>query len=129
MSTPAPPDGFGLAHLLRERAAHAPDRVALVEQRDVTYGELWRRVLDLAPTLTALGLGPGDRVAIALDNSSAYVIAYYAALAAGCVPVALNPAGKAGELGRCIQHSGARVLVIRAENAELPALTAGSAGM
>jgi long-chain acyl-CoA synthetase len=129
MSIPAPPDGFGLAHWLQERAVRAPDRVALVEQRDVTYGELWRRVLDLAQTLTALGLGPGDRVAIALENSSAYVIAYYAAFAAGCVPVALNPAGKACELGRCIQHSGARVLVTRAENAELPALTASSAGI
>jgi long-chain acyl-CoA synthetase len=124
MSATVPLDSIGLAHLLRDRATHTPDRVALMERENVMYAELWSRVLELARSFASLGLGLGDRVAIALPNSSAYVVAYYAAFAAGCVPVALNPAAKSSELARCIQHSGSRLLIAHAENPELqPTLT------
>ncbi|HEY6562082.1 MAG TPA: class I adenylate-forming enzyme family protein [Polyangiaceae bacterium] len=118
MSTPTPRDLLGLPLLLCERASRHPSKVALVETGDITYAELWHRVADLARSYAGLGLRPGDRIAIALENSSAYVIAYYAALAAHCVPVALNPAAKAAELSRSVNHSGARLLVTRSENRE-----------
>jgi long-chain acyl-CoA synthetase len=123
------PDFLGLAQLLRDRAAAAPQRVALVERRELTYAELWSLVHELAQTFVALGLRPGDRVAIALENSSAYVIAYYAALALGNVPVAVNPGSSSAELSRCIAHSGARILVARAENPALAATMATATGV
>ncbi|HMJ11797.1 MAG TPA: class I adenylate-forming enzyme family protein [Polyangiaceae bacterium] len=129
MSTHTQRDLIGLPRLLRERASRHPSKVALVEASDITYAELWHRVTDLAQSYASLGLRPGDRIVIALENSSAYVIAYYAALAAHCVPVALNPLAKAAELARATAHSGARLLVARAENRELEAWLAACPGI
>lgn len=129
MSTPTPRDLLGLPRLLCERASRHPSKVALVEAGDITYAELWHRVADLARSYVGLGLRPGDRIAIALENSSAYVIAYYAALAAHCVPLALNPAAKAAELSGAVSHSGARLLVTRGENRELEAWLSACPGI
>ena len=128
MSTSTPRDLLGLPLLLCERASRNPSKVALLETGDITYAELWHRVTDLARSYAGLGLRPGDRIAIALENSSAYVIAYYAALAAHCVPVALNPPRRRGAcaLG---DHSGARLLSLAPRTCELESWLAACPGI
>ena len=65
------------------------------------------------------GLRPGDRVAILLENSPEYIAAYYGALMAGGVAVALNTAAKARDLANWLTHSGASWLIADALHPEL----------
>jgi long-chain acyl-CoA synthetase len=65
-----------------------------------TWGELRRRAAAAAAGLVALGVGPGDRVAIAWPTSVDFVVAYLAVLAAGCVAVPLNPNSPVAEIIR-----------------------------
>jgi long-chain acyl-CoA synthetase len=80
---------------------HPGDRRALYEDGSwVTWGELRRRSAAVALGLAGLGVGPGDRVAIAWPTSIDFVVAYLAILAGGCVAVPLNPNSPAAELAR-----------------------------
>jgi malonyl-CoA/methylmalonyl-CoA synthetase len=58
----------------------------------LTYGQLHRRSARLAHRLVALGVRPGDRVAVQVEKSPWAVILYLACLRAGAVYLPLNPA-------------------------------------
>ena len=76
-----------------ERAAgeHA-EKVAVVDgEQAMSYAALWTRVQEAAGWMRASGAGPGDRVMLRLSNSIAFPVAYYGALRAGCVAVAVHP--------------------------------------
>lgn len=80
---------------------HPADGRALYESGSwLSWGDLRRRSAAAAAGLVGLGVGPGDRVAIAWPTSIDFVVAYLAVLAAGCVAVPLNPNSPAAELGR-----------------------------
>jgi len=80
---------------------HPADRHALFDRGTWhTWGELRRRVAAATSGLAALGVGPGDRVAIAWPTSVDFVVAYLAVLAAGSVAVPLNPNSPVAELSR-----------------------------
>ena len=82
---------MNLARILADRAAEHPGRPALLFEGDVvSYGELDRRAAVAAAALRAAGVGVGDRVAIRLPNTPAYVAAYFGALRAGAIAVPLN---------------------------------------
>ncbi len=82
---------MNLARILTDRAAAQGDRVALWFEDDaVSYAELERRAAVGARALRSQGIRPGDRVAIQLVNSPAFVAAYFAALRVGAVVVPLN---------------------------------------
>ena len=81
--------------------AHPDEATALVFRADtVTYGQLRRRVAEARGALNALGVGPGDRVALVAGNEPGFVVAYLAVLGLGAVAVPLNPASPAPELER-----------------------------
>lgn len=108
--------GESLPALLREAQSRFPQRLAILHRGvSTTYGELWRQVLRAANALRALGVQPGDRVALLLENSLEYVVAYYAAIEAGAVVVALNTALRSGELQWRMAHCGATLLVAAAQ--------------
>jgi long-chain acyl-CoA synthetase len=80
---------------------HPADRRALYDGGTWhSWGELRRRAAAVAAGLRALGVGPGDRVAIAWPTSVDFVVAYLGVLAAGCVAVPLNPNSPVVELAR-----------------------------
>ncbi len=58
---------------------------------EMTYRELAELSDRLAGALTAMGVSKGDRVALVLPNCSQFVVAFFGALKAGAVVVALNP--------------------------------------
>jgi len=63
-----------------------PAHLALWDETGpVSYAELWTRVAATAAGLTALGAGPGERVALHLANSADFVVSALAALYAGAV--------------------------------------------
>lgn len=78
---------------LREAVSRMRDRPALVagEQR-LTFARLDAESDCLACALREDGVAPGDRVALLLGNSPAFVIAYLAVLKAHAVVVPFNPA-------------------------------------
>jgi acyl-CoA synthetase (AMP-forming)/AMP-acid ligase II len=69
-------------------------------------------------------VGVGDRVALALENCPEYVEAYYGALAAGAVAVAVNPAARMRDLTCWVAHSGASVLVAPSGHPDIESLAA-----
>jgi long-chain acyl-CoA synthetase len=93
-------------------AASSPEKTALVcNGRRFTYGELEARANRLAASLTAGGVGRGDRVAIYLENSVEAVISVFAILKAGAVFVVVNPTTKADKLSYILINSRAAGLI------------------
>jgi long-chain acyl-CoA synthetase len=60
--------------------------------------------------LAALGVRPGDRVAIMLPNVPDFAVIYYGILRAGAVVVPMNPLLKEREVGYYLGDSGARLI-------------------
>jgi len=105
-----------LTAALARQASRVPDRTAIqFYGRAVTFAELDTAAGRFAGFLHSRGLLPGDRVALYLENSPQFAIAYYGTLRAGGVAVCLNPMHKAVELLHELNDSGARALVTSKE--------------
>ncbi len=101
-------------------AAAPGGRTALVlpeQQARVSYDELRTRVSRMAAGLRAAGIGPGDRVAIALPNGVDTIAAFLAASFAGTA-APLNPAYRYDEFAFYLDDTRARILIAPAEGAE-----------
>lgn len=88
-----------LFELIAARAPH-PHKLAL-ETRDataLTYAELFKRSAQAANALVALGVRPGDRVAVQLEKSVDVIVVTLACLRAGAVLLPLNTAYTLAEL-------------------------------
>ncbi len=77
---------------LRQTAASSAGTPALSDSgpdgwQTLTWGQVGQRALELAAGFIALGLAPGDRVALMLPNRSEHVLADLGAVHAGGVPV------------------------------------------
>ncbi|GAA0492425.1 long-chain-fatty-acid--CoA ligase [Paractinoplanes deccanensis] len=92
--------------------ARFPDRVALdFLGAATTYAQLGDQVARAAEALRALGVGPGDRVALILPNCPQHVVAFYAVLRLGAIAVEHNPLYTADELAHQLADHGARVAI------------------
>ncbi len=102
-----------LAAKLLGPAAAAPERPALWwRDETVGAGELSARARGFATGLAALGVGPGDRVAIVCANTPTFVVSYLGALVAGAVAVPVNPGSVPRELAGELAASEAAVVVV-----------------
>jgi long-chain acyl-CoA synthetase len=82
---------MNLARILTEGAAVHGDRPALwFEGVPMSYAELDRRAAVAAGELRAAGVTAGDRVALRLPNTPAFLAAYFGALRLGAIVVPLN---------------------------------------
>ena len=115
-----------LSRWLMRAAAEAPDAPAVAgDGQSLTYGELAARVAALAGGLKALGLGPGDVVAVQLPNRAEYLVSYLAICAIGGVMTTLYLPYRAAEMESLLGHSGARAFIGLAETGDFsPARTA-----
>ena len=77
----------------------------------LTYREFEEQANQLAHHLSALGVGPDERVAICLERSRALPLAIWAVLKAGGAYVPLDPTYPADRLAYMLTNSGARVLI------------------
>jgi long-chain acyl-CoA synthetase len=103
---------MNLANFLARSARTFPQNpaVSLGESVWIRYGDLMRRVAAMAAGLrNALGLAPGDCVALAMGNCPQYVEIWYAAWYAGLTTVPMNAKLHPKELEYILQNSGARV--------------------
>jgi fatty-acyl-CoA synthase len=77
-----------------------------------SWGELARRVEDLAAGLMALGLQRGDRVGIWSPNTSEWTLAQFATAKAGLVLVNVNPAYRRAELDYAMNKVECKALIL-----------------
>ena len=110
--------GASLAALVRAAARRTPDAPAVVsgDQR-LTWAELDSAVDRAAAGYAALGLAPGERVAVQLPNGLPWLRAALGALRAGLVVVPVNTAYTDPELEYVLGDSGAVLLVTGGDRA------------
>src|SRR5258708_28041400 len=113
------------AYLDRSAVVFA-DRVAVVDGAlRLTYQEFADRCLRQAGMLAALGLEPGDRVAVLAPNTHVMLESHYGVLYAGMVLVALNTWLSASELRYIVAHADRPAVIPDASLAEPAAAVTG----
>ncbi|CAM2064002.1 Amino acid adenylation domain-containing protein [Sulfidibacter corallicola] len=99
-ATVAPQGPSLVHHWFETQARKSPDAAALVQgDETMTYGDLAERAAALADHVTALGAGPGERVAILLDRGPAMAVAVLAVLRSGAAYVPLDPMFPSDRIG------------------------------
>jgi long-chain acyl-CoA synthetase len=94
-------------------AAESPDSTAAVDPdgRVVSYGELAAEANRIGRGLQALGLAPGDSVAILLPNSVTNLAVFFAAMQTGLYLVPVNWHLVGAEVGYILGDCGAKVFI------------------
>src|SRR5579862_4907844 len=111
---------MNLAALLFDVARRLPERPAVSDDLGTrTYRELAERVARLAGGLRALGLEPGDRVLLSLENCGEFVELLFGCWAAGLCAVPANARLHPREVEYIAENSGARLLVATPALAEV----------
>jgi long-chain acyl-CoA synthetase len=102
---------MNIASWLARAGLSHPGLPAVGQGRRVTqsYRQLAERAARLAGALRALGLAPGDRVAIIAKNCVEYLETIYGIWHGGFAAVPANAKLHGRELGYILEHSGARV--------------------
>lgn len=121
-SGPPPPDRFNMArYCLAGAASTTPDKPALIVVHDAndiepaqvwTFAEIEDAVLRLASGLQTMGLGTGDRLLLRLPNTPLYPIVFFAAQAAGIVPLATSSTLTEGDVEFLLHDSRASAIAI-----------------
>ncbi|HEY2683836.1 MAG TPA: AMP-binding protein [Steroidobacteraceae bacterium] len=101
-----------IGDLLLSAADRYPDTLALVfPDSSYSYRELASRALHRARSLQALGVAPGDHVAILMHTCPMFVEIFFAAALCGAVIVPVNARYRAGELAYVIENGDIVTLV------------------
>ena len=120
---PQPPPRHASLNEALERAAVSGRRgltFVAADETETTLGwdEVRARASQLAGELVALGVRPGERVALVLPTGAEFMDAFFGTLLAGAVPVPLYPPVRLGRLpeyhaatARMLQLSGAVALL------------------
>jgi fatty-acyl-CoA synthase len=101
-----------LPDLLDEMATRHPNREAVVSGADrLTYARFRTRVRDVAKGLYALGVRPGENVALLMNNRPEWLLVDFAVQCLGATLVAVSTWSRARELEYVLNHSDAATLV------------------
>ena len=93
-------------------ARNYPDRLAMTDHsREVTFAELAGEANAVANALEDLGVDAGDRVALYLPNSVAFVTTYLGTMKRGAVPFPINMRFQGEEVRYVLEDSGAVAVV------------------
>ena len=90
----------------------------------ISYAEAARQVCVLAENLRALGLEPGDRVAIVSENRPEWAIADLAIMAAGCITTPAYITNTEGDHRHILEDSRARAVVVSTAKLAKPLIPA-----
>jgi len=114
-----------VADLVGAAAAEHGERTAfrMLDGSSTTWADVDARVDAFAEQVRALGVRPGDRVAIVLPNGVGFAVAFWGVLRAEAVVVPVNPAYTPREMAHILTDSGAVATV----TAEGPARIADAA--
>ena len=109
--------GQTVCDVLRRTAADAAGEPALSDRtgdawQTLTWAQTRQRALELAAGFIALGLAPGERVALMMPNRSEHVLADLGAVHAGGVPVTFYATLAAEQVGFVAADCAARIAVL-----------------
>jgi benzoate-CoA ligase family protein len=90
----------------------------LYEERPLTYRQLFHLVKKCGGMMEALGIEPGERVALAAVDCPEWVIAFLGTTAVGAVAVPVSTMLSAAEMQYVLDHCGAKALVVSPEQVE-----------
>src|ERR1700722_7352999 len=91
--------------VLAQRASNTPANTAFIFREDVwTYQRLAKEAGRLSRGIAALGVKPGDRVALHMTNRPEMIVSYYACFQLGAVAAPLRTAFKSAELDSILQR-------------------------
>ncbi len=107
----SPPDYSLPEHLQRCVTAHGHRTFLDYRGHQISYAEFGRRVHQCAAGLLALGLQPGEKIALYLPNSPYHPISFFGVLKAAGVVVHLSPLDAPRELIHKLADSGARTII------------------
>ncbi|MDI4232898.1 AMP-binding protein [Bradyrhizobium sp. Arg237L] len=105
-----------IPQLLRQRAAMHGDKLALREKdygiwNPYSWNHYYETARAVALGLLSLGIKPGDRVAMAGENTPEWFYADLGIQMIGAVAVGIYPTNPWVELQYIVKHSGARVVI------------------
>ena len=135
-SVPAASEARTLVEVLEWHSALHPERLHLTVLQDettilgtLTYGELATRARNLARSLIARDILPGDRVALMLPTSIGFFVAFFGILYAGAIPVPIYPPMRLSQIEEhlrrqtgILRNAGARLLITMPEGQRLAGL-------
>ena len=99
--------------LIDAAVATAGDGVAILyDNRTISYHELDQCSRRVAAGLVALGIGPGDRVALWLPNTPAYLELCIACSRVGAIAVAVNTRFRAAEVEDVVARTRSRAIAL-----------------
>lgn len=100
-----------------EHALQRPDRVALLHRdRRITYGELEQATARCRGALAALGVEPGDRVALVMSDSPEMVTAILGVMSLGAMVVPCSTMVPPEGLAYVFRDCGAKLVIAGAEH-------------
>ncbi|MCA1983379.1 long-chain-fatty-acid--CoA ligase [Nocardioides nematodiphilus] len=120
---------YNLSALLESGAAAHPERDAIViGDTRLTYGTVNALANQVANTLVARGIKPGDKVALTSPNTPYFTIIFFGILKAGATVVPLNVLLKGREVAYHLGDSEAKAYFCFEGTADLPTGAEGYAG-
>lgn len=101
---------------VRRRARESPDAVAMRHKdfgiwKEVGWRSYWANVELVAHALLALGVEPGDRVAVHSENRPEWLYADLGIVSVRGITVGLYPTNPPAEVAYLLSNSGAKILV------------------
>lgn len=116
-----------LHDFLTRAATRTPDAAAVIERPGVrTYAEVNRRANQVCHLLTERGVRRGDRVLLAIENSSTWVSAYFGILKAGAVVVPLAHGTRNDRIQHAIADAAPSACIVDTRMAEGVGIKAGA---
>src|SRR3990170_6524357 len=107
---------ISLPDVLAQSASRFPDKIAAVHgSRTATFEEINARCNGIALALVALGIQPGQRVALMGQNSIEYITAFFGILKAGGVIVPFSPAYSAREISAQLRDCEPSAAIVDAD--------------
>ena len=102
---------------LADNARRTPERTVIhYRDRQIGFGELEARTARARGALAALGVKPGDRVALVMSDGPEMVIAMLAVMGIGAVVVPCSTMLKPAELEYVFQDCGAKLVIVTPEH-------------
>ncbi len=98
--------------------AHGEKDYLVYEDERYTYDEVHSQVRKFAAYLVQQGVGPGDRVALALRNYPEWVVGYWAIVSIGAAVVGMNAWWTAPEMEYALNDSDPKAIVVDDERLE-----------
>lgn len=108
-----------LLDYLADNARRNPAHVVIhYRERRITFAELDERAARCRGALQALGIAPGDRVALVMSDSPEMVIAMLGVMSCGAVVVPCSTMLKPAELEYMLGDCGAKLVIVTPEHAD-----------